>query len=290
MKAKLKLLPVLLVSAVVLVVAFLVWANFPVGPGPEALAALQSDNVVSVSETEGYILFEPAAVGAPARASTDSAGAAARANEEAANADSAGSTGTASALPAQESASKKPGILLYPGGHMDPRGYAPLLRQLAVAGYKVAIAKVALNMPLLDVEAGARAMAALPDVGTWVVGGHFLGAVAAARLAQGSPDIAGIIFLGSWPADGELRGRGMKALALWGSEDRNMDEGERIARNVPRFPEDTLFFPVEGANASAFGDFASDPSAGAGSLLPVAEQRDITARAILEFLDYVAGT
>jgi hypothetical protein len=49
----------LLVITAVLVVGFVVWAETPLGPAPEALAALQSDEKVTVN-ADNFITFAPA--------------------------------------------------------------------------------------------------------------------------------------------------------------------------------------------------------------------------------------
>ena len=56
-----RILLVLVVAIVALVIGFIVWANNALQPMPEALAALQSDANVQVSETNGWYVFTPTA-------------------------------------------------------------------------------------------------------------------------------------------------------------------------------------------------------------------------------------
>ena len=49
----------LLVAAILLTVGFVIWAETPLGPAPEALAALQSDSQVTVDQSDGFITFTP---------------------------------------------------------------------------------------------------------------------------------------------------------------------------------------------------------------------------------------
>jgi len=51
----------LLIVIVVAVIGFVVWANNALQPMPEALAALQSDAQVQVTETNGWYVFTPTA-------------------------------------------------------------------------------------------------------------------------------------------------------------------------------------------------------------------------------------
>jgi len=50
---------ILLVVILIAIAGFVVWGSMPLGPGPEALAALQSDNQVEVTSGQ-WLLFEPA--------------------------------------------------------------------------------------------------------------------------------------------------------------------------------------------------------------------------------------
>jgi len=56
-----RILLFLVVVLLALVVGFVVWANDPLQPMPEALAALQSDAQVQVSQTNGWYVFTPTA-------------------------------------------------------------------------------------------------------------------------------------------------------------------------------------------------------------------------------------
>lgn len=59
MKLLKRILLGLLVVAVVATLGFVIWAETPLGPAPEALAALESDSQVTVT-TGDFITFEPA--------------------------------------------------------------------------------------------------------------------------------------------------------------------------------------------------------------------------------------
>ncbi len=54
------LIPLFIVLALV-IAGFVVWANTPLAPTAEALAALQSGSMVQVSESNGWIIFTPTA-------------------------------------------------------------------------------------------------------------------------------------------------------------------------------------------------------------------------------------
>ena len=43
----------------------------------------------------------------------------------------------------------KTGLVIYPGGRVDPRAYAPLAREIALAGYQAVIVPMPLNLAVL---------------------------------------------------------------------------------------------------------------------------------------------
>jgi len=62
MKKTLKItLLVILVLLTLGSIGFVAWASFPLGPGPSALASLESNSVVSVESGADWIVFQPAA-------------------------------------------------------------------------------------------------------------------------------------------------------------------------------------------------------------------------------------
>ena len=91
---------------------------------PEAVAALQSNALVTVSQVAGqdWYVFAPAA----------------------------GSVST--------------GLILYPGGFVDPVAYAPIARELAARGYLVVLDPMPLNLAVTQVEAADAIIAAHPEI------------------------------------------------------------------------------------------------------------------------------
>ena len=134
--------------------------SFP--PLPEALAALESDNAVTVREVtvaeweEGsnfYYTFEPQG--------------------------------------------KEPtvGFIIYPGGLVDPAAYAPTAHALAAKGYLTVIVKMK-----NDIAIGQSAQRAntvindYPGIAKWTIGGHSMGGVGASSYVRGfTENIVGVV-------------------------------------------------------------------------------------------------
>jgi hypothetical protein len=63
------------------------------------------------------------------------------------------------------------GLILYPGGRVDPRAYAPTARAVAEEGHLVVIVPMPLNLAVFAPSRAAEVMAAFPGIERWAVGG-----------------------------------------------------------------------------------------------------------------------
>jgi pimeloyl-ACP methyl ester carboxylesterase len=151
------------------------------------------------------------------------------------------------------------GFIFYPGGHVDYRAYAPILHQIAAQGFLVVLVPVKLNLAFFDIEAGAPVMNDFPHIKLWVTGGHSLGGVAAALFAENHPEIRGIIFWASYPADDKLKNADVKMLSIYGTQDGGLDNGAKIEQYKAFQPADTVFVVIEGGNHGQFGDYGPQP-------------------------------
>lgn len=170
------------------------------------------------------------------------------------------------------------GIVLYPGGKVDPYAYASLAAELAERGYFVSIAKAPFNLAFFNIGAAGEIMQANPDVQSWWVAGHSLGGVAAAEFAaENAQDVQGIVFLASY-SSADLSETGLEALSVYGSEDGvlNMEAYEEGKPNLPaRFAE----IVIEGGNHAGFGNYGPQEGDGEASI-SAQEQQEQTADAI----------
>ncbi|HSQ21340.1 MAG TPA: alpha/beta fold hydrolase, partial [Coriobacteriia bacterium] len=94
------------------------------------------------------------------------------------------------------------GLVLYPGGRVDPRSYAPLARAIAAEGHVVALASMPLNLAVFAPGRASALIDAADGVERWAVGGHSLGGAMAAAYA-GSDDerVRGLVLLAAYPAE-----------------------------------------------------------------------------------------
>ncbi len=250
-----------LLSLLVLLLAaiggFVVWAETPARPGPAALAALESDELVYVFQREDAIVFYPA---------------------------------ICEAQIAEENSTGQPhtitGLIFYPGGRVDYRAYAPALRKLAERGVVVFLVRVRLNLAFFDIEAGAPALEQTEGIDVWAAGGHSLGGVAASLFAQNHPEVRGVIFWASYPADERFKALGLPALSLYGTLD-GLAAPDRIEQSRALLPETAQFISIEGGNHAQFGDYGVQ-SGDNPAAIPAESQWQQAAQATFDFLQSLA--
>jgi predicted esterase len=177
-----------------------------------------------------------------------------------------------------------PGLVLYPGGRVDPRSYAPLARAMAERGYTVALASMPLDLAVLDPGRAETLMDSAPDVERWAIGGHSLGGTMAAAYATARDSrVAGLLLLAAYPAAStDLAESGLAVLSVIGTEDRIINP-ETWAEAAERLPADTVYLTLDGGDHAQFGDYGPQPRDGDATMSRDEQQRT-TADAVADLL------
>jgi len=178
------------------------------------------------------------------------------------------------------------GFVFYPGGKVDYRAYAPVLRLIAERGYFVALVPVPLNLAFFDVNAAASVSAAYPEVTNWFVGGHSLGGVAAASYAVRHDEIQGVVFWASYPADDSLKVKNIPAVSIYGTQD-GLATGDKIDASRDLLLPGTPFIAIEGGNHAQFGSYGLQAGDNDATISPE-EQWAQAALATVNFFDSLA--
>ena len=146
------------------------------------------------------------------------------------------------------------GLVLYPGGRVDPRAYAPAAHELARRGYLVAIVPMPLNLAFFNPSAAGDVIDAFPRVARWAAGGHSLGGAMAARFAYRSPDtVQGLVLWASYPAaSDDLSGTELAVTSVYGTRD-GLATLDKIDASRPLLPPDTSWVAIDGGNHAQFG-------------------------------------
>ena len=241
MRRPLKLLVLLGTLILLATLAFVIWGSTPLGPMEEAMAALQTDEVVLATQ-HGWYLFEPV--------------------------------------------SRKPsvGLILYPGGRVDPRSYAPLAREIAAAGFASVITPMPLNLAVFEPDQAMDVMQSLPGITAWAVGGHSLGGAMAARFAYRHPhEVEGLVLLAAYPASSDdLSTSGIQVLSLFGTLD-GLADVETIEASRSILPAETTWVAIQGGNHAQFAWYGDQPGDRPAAISREVQQTE-TVRAIVQFL------
>jgi len=238
-------LAVVLGAAFIGAAIFVYWGSTPQQATPAALAALRTDDEVVVTKTAAGWTF----------------------------------TGHRPETP-----DPRTGLVLYPGGHVDPRAYAPLAHAIARRGYVVVVPPMPLALAFLDIGAASRAIAENPAVKTWAVGGHSLGGTASTLYVAAHPGtIAGLVLLAAYPPDGtDLSqakgpgGVGLAAISIRGSNDRLVTTA-KIDHARPLLPADTVYVTIPGGNHAQFGSYGIQSRDGTATISADAQTAETAA-------------
>lgn len=176
------------------------------------------------------------------------------------------------------------GLILYPGGRVDPRAYAPAARAIAEEGFLVVIPPMPLNLAFFAPDRAAEVISAFPEIKHWAVGGHSLGGAMTARFGHQNPGpVAGLALWASYPASSDdLSGQDLAVASIYGTRD-GVATVEEISASRPLLPPDTQWAAIEGGNHAQFGWYGPQSGDNEATISREEQQAQIVA-ATLELL------
>jgi pimeloyl-ACP methyl ester carboxylesterase len=152
------------------------------------------------------------------------------------------------------------GLLLIPGAFCDPKGYAPVLRRIAEAGFLVVVVRQPLDLSelrtLVDPDWPIDVQKRFPQARRWVLVGHSIGATTAAQFAHDYPGaVDGLVLWDGLPPGGADLSQ--SRLPVWHIH-RATPAGvapEIFAARRARYPADSRWVPIAGGVHLYFGSF-----------------------------------
>jgi hypothetical protein len=170
------------------------------------------------------------------------------------------------------------GLILYPGGRVDPRAYVPAARAIAAEGYLVVIVPMPLNLAFFGPNRAAEVLTAFPEVERWAIGGHSLGGAMAARFAYRQPSaVQGLVLWASYPsASDDLSARELAVVSIYGTHDGLATE-EEIAASRPLLPAETRWVAIVGGNHAQFGWYGPQRGDSSATISREAQQQEVVA-------------
>jgi predicted esterase len=152
------------------------------------------------------------------------------------------------------------GLIFYPGGRIDPRGYAPLMKAIAAEGYLVVVPEMPLNIAAFRPNIAGEIIALYPDISRWVIGGHSVGGTMAAQYANAHREaMDGLVIWASYPADNaDLSDSDLPVVLIYGSRDPRVNDTS-VSERRHLLPDDAGYIRIEGGDHHQFGSYEIDP-------------------------------
>lgn len=181
------------------------------------------------------------------------------------------------------------GLILYPGGRVDPRAYAPHARAIAEAGFTVVVVPMPLNFAFLGINRADEVINSFQKIDTWAVGGHSLGGAMAVEYAEANPSkIEGLILWASYPAENtDLSNTDLAVLSIYASND-GLATPQDIETSRDRLPQETIWIEIDGGNHAGFGWYGSQNGDGPMQISKTEQQTQIVS-ATANFLSTIGN-
>ncbi|WP_101759043.1 alpha/beta hydrolase [Oceanicoccus sp. KOV_DT_Chl] len=180
------------------------------------------------------------------------------------------------------------GLIFYPCALCDARGFAPLTRQIAEAGFLTALIPMPSNFAIFDYERALEVQAHYPSIQQWVVGGHSMGGGASAMFLAKHPTGAdGLLMWDSYTnADYDISTLGLPVLSLYGNRHHDPKRKQTFTAAKPYLPATTRYQVIDGSDHFQFGDFAPEDVAHRSfGTLPLEEQHRQLLAYSIDFLN-----
>jgi hypothetical protein len=181
------------------------------------------------------------------------------------------------------------GFIFYPGGRIDPRGYAPLMKAIAAEGYLVVVPEMPLNIAAFRPSVADKIIAAHPEIERWVISGHSVGgAMAAQYTARNGENIDGLAIWASYPPDGaDLSDLAIPVTSIYGGRELRVTDSS-VGERKDLLPADSVYVRIEGGDHHQFGSYEIDPEDHLATISRESQQRQIL-QATLALLESVAN-
>lgn len=175
---------------------------------------------------------------------------------------------------------KDVGFIFYPGGKVEAIAYAPLMRTLSENGFTTVLVKMPFNLAVFSPDRADDVIEALPEVKSWLIGGHSLGGSMASDYAAKNEDkVSGLVLLGAYP-NKDLAQSDIPVLSVYGSEDQVLNRTAFEAAKA-KMPSNTVFYEIVGGNHGHFGNYGEQKGDGTAAI-PAAKQQAMTCEKIKE--------
>jgi hypothetical protein len=187
-----------------------------------------------------------------------------------------------------EISNKNVGFVIYPGGRVDFRSYAPMAHRIAAEGYLVVIVRMPFNLAVFGVNIASDVIKSYSQISSWVVGGHSLGGTIAAQFAHESPSqVKGLVLWAAYPASGtDLSRDNLLVTTIHGTND-GLVSSSQIENSLKLLPVSTSRIEITGGNHAQFGWYGNQGGDNTATITREEQQNQIF-NATLQLLGSVA--
>jgi hypothetical protein len=180
--------------------------------------------------------------------------------------------------------SKQQAIVFYPGGLVEDKAYAPIMRKLADDGYTTVICSMPYNLAMLRSNAADKVIEneEYKDK-TWYLAGHSLGGAFGARYyAKNSDKLYGLILFAAYSDKDLTNITDANVLQIYGSQD-NIMRANKLEQYSSNLPSSTIEYIIEGGNHSYFGSYGVQKNDNVGTI-SAETQWNIATRRVEQFI------
>jgi hypothetical protein len=171
---------------------------------------------------------------------------------------------------------KKVGFILYPGGRVDFRSYAPIAHKIATQGHLVVIVRMPLNLAVFGANTANDVINSYPQISSWVIGGHSLGGTMAAQYAHQNPTkVKGLVLWAAYPASGtDLSKINLLVTTIHGTND-GLVSSAQIEDSLKLLPASTSRIEITGGNHAQFGWYGNQDGDNSATITREEQQTQI---------------
>ena len=183
---------------------------------------------------------------------------------------------------------KNVGFVIYPGGRVDFRSYAPMAHRIAAEGYLVVIVRMPFNLAVFGVNIASDVIKSFSQISSWVIGGHSLGGTMAAQFAHENPSkVKGLVLWAAYPASGtDLSKDNLLVTTIHGNDD-GLVGSSQIEDSLKLLPVSTSRIEIDGGNHAQFGWYGDQGGDNAATITREDQQNQIF-NATLQLLEAIA--
>lgn len=148
------------------------------------------------------------------------------------------------------------GIVFYAGAYCDVRGYTPVLKKVAAAGYLIVAPTMPFDFSIFAPDIADSVRAAYPEIKHWVIAGHSMGGAMAGRYAYANQDnLAGLVVFDSYPPKPNSLADSKLPILLFERARADGTQDQKFIDNAKLYPEKTPKILIPGGQHMYYGSF-----------------------------------